>query len=91
VAGVEAGAEDRALLCMHGGDFAGGSIYSHRSFFGHMAKDAGVRALVFDYRLTSEHNHPAQVDDATTAYRWLIEQRIDTDRSRSPVIPPVAV
>jgi monoterpene epsilon-lactone hydrolase len=56
-----------------------------------MAKDAGVRALVFDYRLTSEHNHPAQVDDATTAYRWLIEQRIDTDRSRSPVIPPVAV
>jgi hypothetical protein len=30
VAGVEAGAEDRALSCMHGGDFAGGSIYSHR-------------------------------------------------------------
>jgi epsilon-lactone hydrolase len=63
-------------LCMHGGGFAGGSIYSHRKLFGHLAKAAGVRALVFDYRLTPEHTHPAQVDDAIAAYRWLLEQGI---------------
>jgi monoterpene epsilon-lactone hydrolase len=73
-------AEDRVLLCMHGGGFAGGSIYSHRKLFGHIAKAAGVRALVFDYRLTPEHVHPAQVDDAARAYRWLLEQGIEADR-----------
>jgi epsilon-lactone hydrolase len=70
-------AEARVLLCMHGGGFVGGSIYSHRKLFGHLAKAAGVRALVFDYRLTPEHTHPAQVDDAIAAYRWLLEQGID--------------
>src|SRR5262245_45576219 len=63
-------AEDRVLLCMHSGGFVGGSIYSHRKLFGHMAKAAGARALVFDYRLTPEYRHRAQVDDATAAYRW---------------------
>jgi epsilon-lactone hydrolase len=73
-------AEDRVLLCMHGGGFAGGSIYSHRKLFGHTAKAAGVRALVFDYRLTPEHVHPAQVEDATAAYRWLLDEGINPDR-----------
>jgi acetyl esterase/lipase len=70
-------AEDRVLLCMHGGGFVGGSIYSHRKLFGHMAKAAGVRALVYDYRLSPGHVHPAQVDDAVTTYRWLLEQGIE--------------
>jgi epsilon-lactone hydrolase len=74
-------AEDRVLLCMHGGGFVGGSMYSHRKLFGHMAKAAGVRALVFHYRLTPEHVHPAQVDDATAAYQWLLEQGVDPDRN----------
>jgi epsilon-lactone hydrolase len=73
-------AEDRVLLCMHGGGFAGGSIYSHRKLFGHLAKAAGVRALVFDYRLTPEHVHPAQVDDATAAYRWILDEGINPER-----------
>jgi epsilon-lactone hydrolase len=73
-------AEDRVLLCMHGGGFVGGSIYSHRKLFGHLAKAAGVRALVFDYRLTPAYVHPAQVDDALAAYRWLLEQGIDPGR-----------
>jgi acetyl esterase/lipase len=72
-------AEDRVLLCMHGGGFAGGSIYSHRKLFAHLAKAAGVRALVFDYRLTPQYTHPAQVDDAVAAYRWLLEQGITAD------------
>jgi acetyl esterase/lipase len=67
-------AEDRVLLCMHGGGFVGGSIYSHRKLFGHLAKAIGARALSFDYRLVPAFTHPAQVDDATAVYRWLLEE-----------------
>jgi epsilon-lactone hydrolase len=70
-------AEDRVLLCIHGGGFVGGSIYTHRKLFGHIAKAVGARALSFDYRLAPSHTHPAPVDDATAAYRWLLEQRIE--------------
>jgi epsilon-lactone hydrolase len=70
-------AEDRVLLCMHGGGFVGGSIYTHRKLFGHLAKGAGTRALMFDYRLAPEFTHPAQVDDATAVYRWLLDQGTD--------------
>jgi epsilon-lactone hydrolase len=71
--------DDRVLLCMHGGGFISGSMYTHRKLFGHLAKAAGVRALVFDYRLAPAHIHPAQVDDATTVYRWLLEQGIRSE------------
>src|SRR4051812_5180252 len=69
-------AEDRVLLCMHGGGFVSGSIYSHRKMFGHLAKATGVRALLFDYHFAPEHLHPAQVDEATAVYQWLLDQGI---------------
>jgi uncharacterized protein (TIGR02246 family) len=72
-------AEERVLLCLHGGGFVGGSIYTHRKLFGHLAKAAGARALMFDYRLVPEHTHPAPVDDVATVYRWLLEQGIEAD------------
>ncbi len=70
-------AADRVLLCMHGGGFISGSIYSHRKLFGQLAKAAGTRALIFDYRLAPQHTHPAQVDDAAAVYRWLLDQGIE--------------
>ena len=72
-------APDRVLLCMHGGGFLSGSIYSHRKLFGHLAKAVGARALSFDYRLAPRHTHPAQVDDATSVYRWLLDQGVRAD------------
>jgi monoterpene epsilon-lactone hydrolase len=45
---------DRVLLCMHGGGFVSGSIYTHRKMFGHLAKAAGARALLVGYRLLPE-------------------------------------
>ncbi|WP_440088964.1 alpha/beta hydrolase [Streptosporangium sp. LJ11] len=68
-------AEDRVLLCMHGGGFISGSIYTHRKLFGHLAKATGARALIFDYHLAPHHLHPTQVDDATAVYRWLLHDR----------------
>jgi acetyl esterase/lipase len=72
-------AEDRVLLCMHGGGFLSGSIYTHRKMFGHVAKATGARALVFDYHLAPAHIHPTQVNEATEVYRWLLEQGISAD------------
>jgi monoterpene epsilon-lactone hydrolase len=70
-------ARDRVLLCIHGGGFVGGSIYTHRKLFGHLAKAAGARALIFAYHLTPGHTHPAQVDDTVAVYRWLLDQGVD--------------
>ena len=73
-------AADRVLLCLHGGGFLSGSIASHRRMFGHLARAAGVRALVFDYHLAPGHTHPAQLDEATEVYRWLLGQGIHARR-----------
>ncbi|KOX22645.1 esterase [Saccharothrix sp. NRRL B-16348] len=65
-------ASDRVLLCMHGGGFVAGSIYTHRKLYAHLAKAVGARALLFQYPFAPEHVHPAQVDTATSVYRWLL-------------------
>jgi epsilon-lactone hydrolase len=67
---------DRVLLCIHGGGFLSGSVYTHRKMFGHLAKGAGVRALIVSYRLLPEGVYPVPVDDVTNAYRWLLEQGV---------------
>src|SRR3984885_4671110 len=66
---------DRVLMCIHGGGFVGGSVYTHRKMFGHLAKAAGVRALLVSYRLLPEGGgYPAPADDVLAAYRWLLDQ-----------------
>jgi acetyl esterase/lipase len=66
------GAEDRAIIWTHGGGYVVGSMHSHRKVAGQLAKAVGVPVLVIDYRRAPEHPHPAQVEDAVTAYRWLV-------------------
>nr|AAR99067.1 putative caprolactone hydrolase [Brachymonas petroleovorans] len=66
-------AQDRALLCSHGGGYVVGSMYTHRKLFGHIAKAVGCRALIVDYRRAPENPHPGPVNDMATAYRWLLE------------------
>jgi monoterpene epsilon-lactone hydrolase len=73
-------AEDRVILSIHGGGGVSGSIYTHRKLFAHLAKAAGVRALLTDYRGSPEHSHPAPLEDTTTAYRWLLDEGIDAKR-----------
>ena len=69
--------QDRVLLCLHGGGFVGGSVYTHRKMFGHLAKAAGVRALLTGYRLLPEGGgYPVPVDEGEAAYRWLLGQGI---------------
>jgi monoterpene epsilon-lactone hydrolase len=61
---------DGVIVALHGGGFVGGSLYTHRKMYGHLAKAAGVRVLLATYRHAPEFRYPAQIEDAVTAYRW---------------------
>ena len=67
----------KVILYTHGGGFAVGSAASHRKFAGHLAKALGTTAFVLDYRRSPEHAFPAQIDDATAAYRALVADGIE--------------
>jgi acetyl esterase/lipase len=67
---------DRVMLFFHGGGFVTNTASSHRKMAAHLAKAAGVRGLVIDYRRAPENPYPAQLEDAVTAYRWLLDQGI---------------
>ena len=63
---------DKVILYLHGGAYVLGSCDSHRHLVSHIAREAGVRALLPEYRLAPEHPFPAALDDATNVYRRLL-------------------
>lgn len=67
---------NRVLLHGHGGGTVVISMHTDRKAVGHIAKTAGIRALVLNYRRSPEHKFPAQTDDVEKAYRWLLAQGI---------------
>lgn len=62
----------RTVLYLHGGGYLIGSPIDYREMAPRIARAAQARVLAVDYRLAPEHPHPAAVDDAVTAYRWLL-------------------
>ncbi len=66
----------RVVLYLHGGGYVIGSPRSHRHLAAAIAAAGQASALLLDYRLAPEHPYPAAVDDATAAYRWLLEQGV---------------
>ncbi len=64
--------ETKVLLFFHGGGYATGSINTHRSLVAQLARNAGIKALLFNYRLAPENKFPAPIEDATTVYQWLL-------------------
>jgi acetyl esterase/lipase len=62
------------ILYLHGGGYVVGSLDTHRDLAARLGRAAGARVLLLEYRLAPEHPHPAAVDDAVAAYRWLRAQ-----------------
>ena len=72
---------DRAVLYLHGGGYVIGSIATHRQLAADISRSAAARVLLIDYRLAPEHPHPAAVEDALSAYRWLVAQGAAPERT----------
>ncbi len=66
--------EDKVLLYLHGGAYLIGSCRTHRQLVSHIARAAGINALVPDYRLAPEHRFPAGIEDAVGVYRSLLAE-----------------
>jgi monoterpene epsilon-lactone hydrolase len=73
---VPGAVEDRVLLYFHGGGMVLGSPNSHRLFTVALGQLTKMRVLSVDYRLAPEHPYPAQVEDCTAAYKWLLSTGI---------------
>jgi acetyl esterase/lipase len=65
------------LLFFHGGGYCSGSIVSHRGMVTEVGRAARARTLAVAYRLAPEHPFPAAIEDARSAYGFLLDQGID--------------
>jgi monoterpene epsilon-lactone hydrolase len=72
--------DDRALLYLHGGGYVFGSLQSHGGMVAEIARAARCGALQLDYRRAPEHPFPAAVEDARSAYLFLLEDGYRPDR-----------
>lgn len=67
-------APGRVILYLHGGGYVCGSPATHAAVTTRLADTAGARIFALDYRLAPEHPFPAAVEDAWTAYWWLLTE-----------------
>ncbi len=67
---------DVTVLYFHGGGY---SFYpqAYAHFIALITLAARSRTFALDYRLSPEHRFPAQLEDALSAYRWLLEEGND--------------
>lgn len=70
----------RAILYLHGGGYAIGSLNTHRRLAYDISAASAAKVLLIDYRLAPEHPFPAAVDDAASAWRWLLQQGFAANR-----------
>ncbi|MBN2151965.1 MAG: alpha/beta fold hydrolase [Candidatus Lokiarchaeota archaeon] len=62
----------KVFMYIHGGGWFTGSPRASRAFTAAVAAGANVRAFSPSYRFLPDHAHPAQIDDVTAAYKWLL-------------------
>jgi epsilon-lactone hydrolase len=63
-----------SVLYLHGGGYVMGSAFGYQALGGAVASYSRSETVVVEYRLAPEHPYPAAVDDALTAYTWLISR-----------------
>ena len=68
------------VIYLHGGGYVIGSTATHRGLVDRLSRACGGRILSLDYRLAPENPFPAALEDATTAYRWLLKQGIPSEK-----------
>lgn len=73
--------DDVAIVYLHGGGYAMGSVDTHRGLCARLSRASRARVLSVDYRLGPEHPHPAAVDDAVAAVRFVRESGFAPERT----------
>lgn len=64
------------LLYLHGGGYITGSARTHLPMVAHIARRAGLRAVLPDYRLAPEHRFPAAFEDAQAVWAALLDSGV---------------
>ena len=62
------------ILYLHGGGYTCGSLEYAKGFASTLASECGVRVFCAAYRLAPENPYPAALEDALTAYDYLLKK-----------------
>ena len=65
--------QDRTILYLHGGGYNICSPNTHRVLAARISNASGAKVILPEYRLAPEHPFPSALEDATSAYRWLLD------------------
>ncbi len=68
------------ILYLHGGGFIGTSPSMYAAFTGWIAREAGCRVIVPDYRLAPEFPYPASLHDAIAVYEAVLASGVPAAR-----------
>ncbi|MDL2218404.1 alpha/beta hydrolase [Christensenellaceae bacterium OttesenSCG-928-M15] len=72
--------EEEAIIYFHGGAYMAGSIESNRPLAVDFAQVTKCNVLSFEYRLAPEHPHPAALEDALSAYEYVLGLGVKPER-----------
>jgi len=70
-------------LFLHGGGWTVNDVDTHDELCRRLARRSGCLIASLDYRKAPEHKHPAQLEDAHLAYRWLLDNTVAIGAERS--------
>ena len=66
---------DKIILYLHGGAYNICSYHTHKRTASRIALASNIPAVLINYRLAPEHPFPAALEDAMTAYKFLLEKK----------------
>jgi acetyl esterase len=75
-------------LFLHGGGWTLNDLDTHDRLCRRIARRSGWMVASLDYRRAPEHRHPAPLQDAYLAYRWLLDngESLGADTTRTAVV-----
>lgn len=72
---------DKIILQLHGGGYVAPMRNGYRTFAGLYSEvSRGMSVLTIDYRVAPENPYPAALEDAFSAYCWLLEQGYSSEQ-----------
>jgi acetyl esterase len=74
-----------AALFLHGGGWTVNDLDTHDELCRRLAKQSGWVFFSIEYRKAPDHKHPAAIDDAHLAYRWLRDHAGALGCAASPI------